>query len=295
MRVRFFILFVSSCIFIACNKNNKINNLTSKNNDVVEIKYEDGKNEVVESRTKKSTFETELEQAMKNFIPAIELVNEYKFEPITDYDLKLVDFYQNDDNCIICTYNNKYLCTITDISERVERIYNNCIPFRDDRLFSSSFSTKLQDKYYYGVINLSKGILKLYKSLQTDYQFSIPYYSGNGSFFIINNVRIIKPAFYDYKSFNNVDATYGGYIEVYNFFTNDLVYKIDKKELHENTKYDIDKIQYQEDGFRVVIGNCFDSDEYTDFKIFIKDNSFYYEIFDKYSYSDNVYEDFNEN
>lgn len=291
MRKIYFVLFFVSFIFISCNKNNKINNSNLENQEVANLIQGEVKLDLEEIKNTDNSLETEIEQALKTFTPAIELVSEYDFEPVSDFDLKLMDFSRNDDNCIICSYDKKTLCLITDVSESSDSISNNCIPFREDRLSSASFTTKVNDNYYYGVINLPKGLLKLYKSLQTDHQFSIPYYSGKDSFFIINNVRIVKPSFYDYKTFCNVDAIYGGYIEVYNFFTNEIVYRIDKRELHKNTKYDIDKINYDEDGFRVVIGNYFDSDEYTDFKIFTNENNFHYEIYDTYSYSDFVQED----
>ena len=70
-----------------------------------------------------------------------------------------------------------------------------------------------------------------------------------------------------------------------NINTDEVAYFIEKNSLHKNVILAIDKIQYDEDGFRITIGNNLDSDEFTDFKLFT-DNDFYYEIYDTYSYSD---------
>lgn len=296
MRTNFVIVLLFSFFFISCDKkdinkssydlqsNEKILNFDKNKN--IELDEVISAPEIMENKE-----QIKIEQAMKNFHPAIEFINEYKFSPIADFELKLLNFYLNDEKLITCSYNNQVLCLIKDITGNIERIYNNCIPFRDNRLYSASFNFKINEIYYYGVINLLEGKIKLYKSLQSDYQFSIPYYSGKDSYFIINNVRIINPSFYDYKTYSNVEATYGGYIEIYNFMTNKLEYRIDKRDLHENVLYDIDKIRYEKDGFRVIIGNCYDSDEYTDFKIYTANNDFHYEIYDKYIYSDYINEE----
>ena len=285
-------LIVMIIFFLSCrNKKQSVN----ENKEVVEKLHETEKinnyeisNKVEDGKLNDSVsqIELEIEQFMDNFEPAIKFVAEYQFIPINNYNLNLVDFRINEQSYIDCYYSDTVLCTIDAISGEINQIYNECIPSQDARKFSAALSVKIDNDFYYCVINLEKGILKLYKSLQAESQQASPFYSGDSQYFIIENDRIVKPSYYDYKSFKEVQAIYGGYIEMYDFNTNELVYKIDERLLHETIHLFIDKIEYEDDGFRITIGNHYDSDEYVDFKLFTDNDNFRYEIYDKYSYSD---------
>ena len=85
-------LFLISFIFVSCNKNNKINSSSLDNQENENICHEENKLDLEELENKENSLETEIEQALKTFTPAIELVSEYDFEPVSDFDLKLMDF-----------------------------------------------------------------------------------------------------------------------------------------------------------------------------------------------------------
>lgn len=271
-----------------CDRKKNLQNLDTSSerneNKVILEKSESYNNSSHEDN--ESKLKLEIENAMKAFIPAIEFYTEYDFLPISTYDIKLINL-QLQDNNILVYYDGNLLYCIEDFDNEIEQIYNNCIPYRDDRLYSCSFDIQFHNFiHYFGIINLEKGKIKIYKSLQSDYQNSPPFYSGNTKFFIVDNVRKIKEKYYNYKTFKNEDAIYGGFIELYDFSNNELVYKIDKRQLHSYVLYDIDKIGYEGDDFSIRLGNCYDSDEFVDFKLFTDNDNFKYEIYDKYSYSD---------
>ena len=229
--------------------------------------------------------ELEIEKAMKDFMPALEFLSEYNFEPVYNYDLKLIDIKLEEENNISFIYDNTVLCTIDNLVGEIKHIYNQCIPYSNGMLYSASFDIEINNSHYYGVINLGKGIVKLYKSLHSDYQFAPPFYSGDSDYFIIENVRIVKGQYYEPKTLKYVRETFGGYIELYNYSTNELVYKIDKRKLHQNVQLAIEKIHYEEDGISATLSTYHDSDEFTDFKLYTADNDFHYEIYDTYAYS----------
>lgn len=289
----YFISFVFILLFfllLGCKNNKKnSNSIIDSPISVTDTKQDNNTNSEIDEVQKKveaqNKIEEEIKQKMENFMPAIEFYKEYTFNAVDNVELGKMKFVLGENDVISCYYDTKLLCEISDFTDQVSHIYNNCIPYNDNRLVSSLLEIELDnDAYYFGIINLSKGKIKLYKSLQEVHHTTPPFYDGDSLYFIINNIRIVKPSYYDYKTFKTVDAVYGGYIELYNFDTDELLYRIDKKSLHEVALYSIDKIQYDPDGFRITIGNYHDSDEYTDFKLYTDDNNFRYEIFNSYSY-----------
>lgn len=278
-KIRISLLILVLFIITSCEKNKKIQEVPQVNKIVDKASDEE------KEKLKKEKIEKEIEKAMNNFQPAIEFITEYNFTPIDDYNLQLVSIKSNKQNNIECYYNDKLLCTIPGTDE-IQYIDNYCNPHRDGRLFSSSISIIMGSKYYYLIINLKRGILKFYKSLQQEYQQSIPFYSGNSNFFIIENVKIIKQSYYDYNLYKQIGPTFGGYIEIYDYNNNQLVKRFDKKLFYLNAKYSIDYINYEDNEFNITIGNYYDSNEFVDFKLFTDNDNFRYEIYDKYLYSE---------
>ena len=274
-----FLVLVSSC---------------TKNKNQDYSVYQDEKNKMVSENTDKQSdynpskiVVDEIENAMNDFKQGIKFFSEYKFDSITNYDLNLLSFQINADKALECYYDGNQFCIINDLNMNIEQIYNYCVPYSNYRLFSAAFGLVLNGNFYFGVINMPEGIIKVYESLQSDNQNSPLFYSGNSKYFVMDNTRIIKPRYYDYKTFRTIQDTFGGYIEIYSFLNNELVYRIDKRKLHETILLDIDKIQYEEDGFKIILGNYQDSDEFVDFKVFTDCESFHYEIYDKYTYERN--------
>lgn len=269
-------------IITSCNKNTKKEapQEISQVEKLVE-KVTDEEKEII----KKKKIEKEIEEAMNNFQPAIEFITEYNFTPIDDYNLQLVDIQVNESNDIECSYDGSLLCTISG-SDKIQRIDNFCIPYSEGRLYSSSIQIVTNDKYYYGIINLEKGILKYYRSLQTEHHHSEPFFSGKSKYFIIENIREVYSTYYDYKKYQQIHEVYGGYIEIYNFDLNQLVYKIDRRQFLISSLVSIGKILYEEDGFYITLANFYDSNEFVKFKLFTENDNFHYEIYDKYLYSE---------
>lgn len=282
------LLFMIS--FFGCKKKQnfdiKNNDLNEENGSILKNETEKNNNQsnVINDKEAESFVDNEIEKQMRNFMPALKILNEYSFESIENYDLSLISLDIINNSEIACSYDGKVFCKISDFNGKIERIYNHCVPYRNGRLFSSSFEVFVEENQFFGVINLFEGILKVYKSLHSDNQYSPPFYSGKGKYMVINNVRIVKPAHYDYKMYKHVSSVFGGFLEVYSFFDNELVYKIDKRQLHSNTLLGIDKIEYEIDGFRITLGNYLDSDEFVDFNLIMDEGKFLYEINDKTDY-----------
>ena len=279
------LVFMFLVISIGCNKKQDAidSNATIK---ILDDKHSDIDNETIKKDDFISNTNLKNESVMYKFTPALEFFTEYKFDPISCSDLNLIDIRLEENKYINCYYAEQLFFMLEVFTENIDYVTNFCISYNNDRLQSAVLYIRNKEEYYYGLFNFPKGILKIYKSLQAEGQHSIPFYSGDSQFFIIENKRFVKEAYYDDTTNKQVRETYCGYLELYDFNTNELIYKIDKKLLHETISLSIDKIQYDEDGLSITLGNYYDSDEYVDFKLFTNNTDFRYEIYDKYSYYD---------
>ena len=122
--------------------------------------------------------------------------------------------------------------------------------------------------------------------MQYQHQATPLFYSGNSKYFVIENIGIVRKSYYDTKTFKQVKEQYGGFLEVYNFETNELVFKVDRNLLHKTMSLKIEKIDYIGDDFHIRIGNYYDSDEFVDFYLSTNNEFFSYEINDSFSYEE---------
>ena len=285
-------LLLIALLQVSCTKKNDSTNKIVQETETVaaqeELQGAVSETSEKESNNYEKQLEDQIKEKMRNFPPAIEFCAEYSFEPLNDYDLKLVDFIINGEKIIDCFYDGTLLCSADCVKGATDRVYNNCIPTENGWAYSAGFETSLDETNYYGLINLNKGILKVYKSLQYEYQATPPFYSGNSKYFVIENIGVVREAYYDTKTFKNVKEQYGGFLEVYDFETNDLVFKIDRSLLHKTMSLSIEKIDYIDDNFHIKIGNYYDSDEFVDFNLSRDEEGFHYIINDSFSYDDDI-------
>ena len=203
------------------------------------------------------------------------------FSPIENIDVKSVVIENTENNCISLIYKGETLFSISDLEFEITNLTNYCEPYLNDRLFSSFFIIYAEKKQYYSVISFNKGLIKIYTCEEN---ISPLFYSGTSDYFIFEDNWISKPSYYDYKTFKTVPPEFDAELYLINIDSDEMAYSIESRLLHENVKLSIDKINYEDDGFRVIIGNCMDSDEFVDFKLYTANNDFHYEIFDKYTY-----------
>lgn len=276
------ILIISCCLIglLSCNKNEK-SNISPENKDVGHvIKTEDT---IPNKQLQSISFQEEENLSVKN---PLALYKEYSFEPFDNIDLNLVSITLEEDNNVNFIYDNNLILKIEDIDFKIRSVLNQCVPYNSNRLFSSSFHLDTDNKLYYGIISFKYGLVKIFEWLPKEKLIGWPYYSGNSQYFIIEHDWIIKPESHDALTYKLIPAVYGGNILVYDIEMNNIVYNINSKKIHEEILLSIDKIQYEDDGFRITLGNYHDSDEFTDFKLYTADNDFHYEIYDTYSYSE---------
>ena len=282
--LKMYFCLVGLLCFFSCTKKNNNQDVAISNSQEIQQTI------ATETKTDVNNYETQLESKIEDvknsFSPAIEIISEYTFEPIKDDELKLLDFIINENNNIDCLYNGNLLCVVDCINEKIDRVYNQCIPSEEGWSYSAGFEISLEKNNYYGLINLGSGILKIYKSLQYQHQATPPFYSGNSKYFVIENIGIVRKSYYDTKTFKQVKEQYGGFLEVYNFETNDLVFKIDRNLLHKTMSLKIEKIEYIGDDFHIKIGNYYDSDEFVDFYLYTDNEVFSYEIKASFSYEE---------
>ncbi len=282
------LLLFAGLLLFSCSKKTNGQVQTNQETESISVQKEALESVTEMSENERSNFEKRLEakveETMKNFPPAIEMTFEYSFEPIFNYDLKLVKFLLNEENRIDCFYDGILLCTVDCIDGMSGRLYNNCVPRENGFAYSAGFEVSFEDINYYGLINLESGVLKIYKSLQYAHQATPPFYSGNSKYFVIENIGVVSPSYFDTKTFKDVKEQYGGFLEVYNFETSELVYKIDRKLLHKTMSLSIEEIEYVDDSFHIKISQYYDSDEFVDFKLFAENDEFRYEILDSFSY-----------
>lgn len=285
-------LFLTALSLVSCAKKNDSTNKIVKETETIaaqaELQGAVSETSEKDANNYEKQLEDQIKEKMRNFPPAIEFCAEYSFEPLNDYDLKLVDFIINEEKIIDCFYDGALLCSADCVKGATDRVYNNCIPTENGWAYSAGFETSLDETNYYGLINLNKGILKVYKSLQYEHQATPPFYSGNSKYFVIENIGVVRESYYDTKTFKNVKEQYGGFLEVYDFETNDLVFKIDRSLLHKTMSLSIEKIDYIDDNFHIEIGNYYDSNEFVDFNLFRDEEGFHYIINDSFSYDDDI-------
>lgn len=284
LNIIIFVYFIMG--LFSCNKNTKVDSgksVLEKNN--IEI-VNNEKSAVVSKQMQDGAVQENIEENIKIKEP-LALYKEFLFEPIEVNNLSLVSILLEDDNSVSIYFDNKLVIRMDDFDFEISSVLNQCIPYNDERLFSCSFHLDSSDKnLYFGIISFKYGMVKVYKWLSKENMIGWPYYSGNSQYFIIEHDWTVKPASHDVLTYELIPAIYDGNILVYNIKTDKIEYYINSKILHENILLSIDKIGYDADGFRITLGNYYDSDEYVDFKLFTDNDNFRYEIYDKYSYSD---------
>ena len=275
----YIIMFLLGC----SNKKTETNN----NSDIekTSVMVERNLSEAIgdEQKMEIDSGETEVKELEPIKNPLV-LLNTYTFEPIQNVDIKSVSVELCENNTIKIFYSNELIIKIDDLECEINNVLNFCKPYNQGRLFSSSFHIFSNKEDYCGIISFEKGYVKVYK-WSTDIKCP-PFYSGTSNLFIMENVWLISESHYDYLTYKTVPAEFDGVVILVDLDSDEVVYFIDHKILHETVKLSIDKIQYEPDGFRIIIGNCNDSDEFVDFKLFTDNDNFRYEIYDKYSYSD---------
>ena len=273
------ISFFVMTFFSGCNKSGKNKKVFPELK--VEINETARKSEASDDNLIENTIEIQNERVVEN---PLRFYKRYDFSPIDEPALKLVSMELIDESILLFSYGSERFLEINDIGFSISSILNQCTPYNDDRLVSSSFHIQTETTLYYGIINFVAGYIKIFEWTPKEHLFGWPYYSGISTNFVIEYDWISNPEHYDYKKFETVPAEYDGVLLLIDIDTNEIVYSIDKTLLHKTVLLSIDKIQYEPDGFRITIGNFYDSDEYTDFKLFTDDNNFRYEIYDSYTY-----------
>ena len=282
------ILLVIFVFVTGCKKNENKN---------INIQQEEVSPEVIQNEVKEEKVEVERETEPKiesesetkevrqldEINNPLVLFNKFDFQPIENVEVKSVKIENEENNTLRFYYKEEPFLTIEDIGIEITGVLNFCEPHNNERLFSSSFLIFSNKVTYCGVISFRYGYVKIYTLNRQNGRHGCVYYSGYSDYYVIEDFWIKKDEYYDYKTFKTVPAVYDGLVLVMDINTDEIVYFIDKNILHKNVLLTIDKIQYEADGFRIIIGNYFDSDEFTDFKLFTE-NEFHYEIYDTYSY-----------
>ncbi len=276
MRRFLFFIFLSIFIF-GCTK--KTNMEAIKADITEEITINETEKQIVE--------EIELqkeEKEIRKIENPLKLYKEYTFSPIQKVQLDLVSMELKEENNIEIIYDGITILVIDDIGANIQNVLNLCEPYNSNRLFTSSFLIFSEDAQLCGIISFTQGVVKIY-NWETEIK-CWPYYSGVSKYYLIENDWIEKESYYDYTTFKTIPAVYNGCLLLIDVATDEVVYHIDRKLLHDTIALSIDKIAYESDGFRITIGNYYDSDEFVDFKLSINNAEFSYEIYDKYSYAD---------
>lgn len=269
-------LFISIMVFLFSCSGKKQESTTSTQSTTHPVQTETNTIEVIKTAEEK-----------KEEIPRKEIKNplifykQYDFTPVENIDIKTVVVENTEENYININYQGNTLVSIQDIGFEITNLTNYCEPYLNDRLFSSFFIIYEEKTKYYSIISFSKGLIKIYTCKEN---ISPIFYSGNSSFFLFEDNWIAKESFYDYKTFKTVPPEFDAELYLINIDNDEMLYSIESRLLHENVKLSIDKIAYENDGFRVIIGNCMDSDEFVDFKLYTSNNDFHYEIYDSYTY-----------
>lgn len=278
------VIFIFCLIgLISCDKRKNENTVLEK----VDIQLVNNEEKSVAANKMQDGVVQENVEEITQIKEPIALYKEYLFEPMEIDDIRLVSIALEDDNSVSIYFDNNLVLRMDDFDFEISSVLNQCVPYNDERLYSCSFHLDSVDKnLYYGIISFKFGMVKVYKWLSKETMIGWPYYSGNSPYFIIEHDWTVKPASHDVLTYKLIPAIYDGNILVYNIKSDTIEYYINSKKLHENILLSIDKIGYDTDGFRITLGNYYDSDEYTDFKLFTSNNDFHYEIYDTYSYSD---------
>jgi len=208
----------------------------------------------------------------------------YDFDIPGNISIESIKIAVKENNSIIVFNEDETIVETEALGFSVNRILNQCEPYRENRLKSSSFLIYSGDNIYFGIISLKYGYLKIYKRVSQSELIGWPYYSGFSKYFIIENDWIETESYYDSWSYKTIPAVYDGELLVYDIESDRVIYSIGAKLLHEDVLLSIDKIEYDNDNFRILIGNYYDSDEFVDFKLYTNDDNFNYEILDSFSY-----------
>ena len=265
------ILMTITVLFTGCNK--KQQNTKENEESIKPIKID--RKVIVE--------EKQIEIDLKN---PLELYKTYDFPLVEDAELSLFSVIKGENNSVILLYDGQELLVIDDIETEISEVRHYCIPYGNyDRTFSSAFEIyqpKGDDNYilFYGIIEFNKGLIKLYKWSRI-VPVGCPWYSGNSKYYIVEEKWTKRDSYYDVWNYRTVPAVYGGVLLLIDIDTDETVYSIDKDLLYISPRFCIDKIKYEDDGFRITLGFHMDSWEFVDFKIFTENENFYYEICDK--------------
>ncbi len=287
------LLVFSLMLFIGCNRkseNKNNNNLQSepiaekKETEALSEKSDVAQaSEEVEISNDESNKSVEVEK-QEIYLP-LSFYKKYTFLPMDEVDYNSISISSvENQNEILIYYNNEIIANINDLDFTIDSILNLFTLHLEGRLFSSAFRFTSGDNEYYGLVNFKQGVIKVYKNVLPQHFVSSPYYSGLSDYFIISDTWIKKDSYYDYKTFKTISAEYACNLLMIDFNSDEIVYSLDQKVLHDNQQLSIDKINYQNNDFQITIGSYLDSDEFVDFEIFTKDSDFHYEIYDKYTY-----------
>lgn len=274
-KIMFLMLISFLIMLLGCNK--KIDNVVSGQSREI----------ITESSNANESHTQSNDQIKENVVykdNPLNLYREYYFSPILNYNLNLFSIENEINSSINLLYDGECILVIDDMEVKIENVLNLCKSYNNDRLSTSSFKIFTDKIKLCGIIEFNKGVVKIY-SWNTEIK-NTPFYSGSAKYYLIENTWIEKEEYYDYSTFKTIPASYNGSLLLVDIDTDEIVYSIDRKLLHETMLLSIDKIEYESDDFRITIGNYNDSDEFVDFKIFTDDKNFRYEIYDKYSYSD---------
>lgn len=274
--VIFFLFVVSFCSFISC-KNKKINN------GIEAPEEKEVKKDPLEYITEKQTHTKEVNVEDVEIKSPVSYVKQYSFEPIENFDNNLFSVVIDDNNSIDFTYDGYVFLVIDDMNSPIEYLYSHCGKEYD--YYSEVVDFSMNGNRYNCIMLFSEGILKLYKSELPENLQMAPLFKEKNRYLIFDHFTLVRNKYYDPWYFKEMPAQYIAEIDVYDMELNQIVYSVNKPDLHEKLFLYFENIIYDDDGFVITLGCYPDSDEYVTFKLFTEDNNFNYEIYDKYSYA----------
>jgi len=271
----YLILFLFSC------SGNKKTVLQKIESDSI-AQYNDKNEQLVENDFLKESETAKPRRELKN--PLV-FYKQYDFIPVEGININEVVYEKTDDKTIKILYQGNNIITIDDLNFEDSSVFYHNKTYNRDRQLTSSFCVFNGNiKYYDAIVSFNKGFVKIYKSTDTEYNIDGPFYSGYSDYYYIYDKWMEKDSYYDYKTFQTIPAVYDGEILLIDINTDEIIYSICSKVLHDYVLLITDEIKYEDDGIRIILGDRMDSDEFVDFKLYTADDDFHYEIYDKYEY-----------
>ncbi len=279
IRIGFIISLV--ILLLSCTEKNKTAETEHSNNEIVtqkEIVSVEAENiPQVEEKTKEVP-----RREIKN--PLI-FYKQYDFTPVEGIEIDNLTVEKTDDTIININYLETTLFSMEDNDfKNCAIIYHNK-SYKRGRQSTNSFCIYQDNiKKYDIIISLNKGFAKIYTSIDTEYNVDGPFYSGYSNYYLIYDKWLAKDTYYDYKTFKTIPASYDGEVLLIDINTDEIIYSIQSKMLHDYVLLTIDEVNYEDDGFRIMLGDRMDLDDFVDFKLYTSNNDFHYEIYDSYTY-----------